>query len=61
MPVQVALHDQKSHVALHFKYFDLRNEIVPLMMPSVACDVPLDHMVSCDQRVMLHLILIVLI
>ena len=36
--VLMALHDQKSHVAPHFNYLNLRNRMVPLIMPSASCD-----------------------
>ena len=33
-----ASHEQKSYVAHHFKHLDLRNVMVPLMVPSASCD-----------------------
>ena len=42
-------HDQKGHVAPHFNCLDLRNSVVSLIM----------LMVLHDQKVMLHLILII--
>ena len=32
-PASMVLHDQQSHVALHFDYLDLTSAVVPLMMP----------------------------
>ena len=31
MPVSMASHDKKSHVAPHFDYLDIRDALVPLM------------------------------
>ena len=41
MPVVAPLlsHDQKSHVALHIDHLDLRNAMVPLIMPWTSCNV----------------------
>ena len=33
-----ASHNQKHHVAPHFNCLDLRNTMVPLMMPLILCD-----------------------
>ena len=38
MPVLMASHDQEGHVSLHFNHPDLRNAIVPLMMPLLSSD-----------------------
>ena len=34
----MASHDPESHVAPHFDYLDLRNILLPLIMPLVSCD-----------------------
>ena len=37
-PVLIASHDQKGDHAPHFDYPDLRNVMVPLMIPFMTCD-----------------------
>ena len=38
MPMQMELHDEKSHVAHHFSCLDPRNGMDPFMMLSTSCD-----------------------
>ena len=37
IPEPVVSHDQKSHVAPHFSFLDLRNAMVPVMTPLASC------------------------
>ena len=49
-------HDQKGHVAPHFDCLELRNSVIPFMMPLASCDTDSGPVASHDQKVMLHLI-----
>ena len=50
---------EKSDAASYFNHFDLRNALLPLMIPLASSDTTLVPMVSDDKEVRLHLILIV--
>ena len=38
MPVLMALHDEKGHVAPHFDNVDQKNTVMPLMKTLASCD-----------------------
>ena len=38
MPVLMSFHDQKVDVVPHFDHLDVRNVMVPLMVPLASCD-----------------------
>ena len=47
----MASHNEKGHVAPHSDCLHLRNAVVPLRMPVVACNVDFSAMVSHNPKI----------
>ena len=48
MPIPKASHDEKCHLASHFDHLDLRNVMMPLIMPSIELVMSHDHFDCLD-------------